>query len=282
MVWGFFLLLGIIVAVHWFEYQRSIQEYIFTQPPNLESSVLKEKSPTVVEIGVLPWRPGPSSSTIVTDDGTSIASAEWWSMSDKPVISNGTELAAELELATGLADINDARAWWWLPGLFDVSVDYLAKERVQGLQWVTAERHWIGCSAGNPVTVWLVHSRYRRYLPVEAGAQVDPWAITVATNPWIGRVQYIEVRVKPGWCLGVPSHWGFAVRSESTEPAKEEKALPEKATKTMKAMEAMEAMEAIHESAIWNASQHSALSWCLSNTEYIPLHIELLNQHLEE
>ena len=275
MVWGLLLLLGIIVAVHWFEYQHGVQEYIFTQPPKLESSVLKEKTPTVMEIGVLPWRPGPSSSTVVTDDGTAMPSADWWA-SDKPVISNGTELAVELELATGLAEINEARAWWWLPGLFDVSVDYLAKGRVQGLQWVSSERHWIGCSAGNPVTVWLVHSRYRRYLPVGSGETVDPWAITVTANPWIGRVQYIEVRVKPGWCLGVPSHWGFAVRSESTE------SVTVRSESTEHPEKAMKAEKAASGSAIWNATQHSALSWCLSNMEYIPLHIESLNQHSEE
>jgi hypothetical protein len=78
-------------------------------------------------------------------------------------------------------------------------------------------------------------------------------------NPWIGRVQFIEVRVKPGWCLGVPSHWGFAVRPEAVvEPA------------------------AVEGSAVWNAAQHSALSWCMSHMEYIPLHIESLNQSSED
>jgi hypothetical protein len=39
--------------------------------------------------------------------------------------------------------------------------------------------------------------------------------MTVAEVPWIGRIQYIEVTVKPGWCIGLPAHWGFAVRSSS-------------------------------------------------------------------
>jgi hypothetical protein len=266
MVWGLFLLLGIIVAIHAFEYQHSVQEYIFTQPPKLESAVLREKTPAVVEIGVLPWRPGPSVGpwTVVTDDGTAMPAADWWAApaSSRPVIANGTDLAAEMELSTGLAEINDARPWWWLPALSDVSVDYLSPGKVQGLQWISAERHWIGCSAGAPVTVWLVHSRYRRYLPVGSGELVDPWSITAAVNPWIGRVQFIEVRVKPGWCLGIPSHWGFAVRPE---------------------IEAAAAAAAAEEgSAVWNAAQHSALSWCMSHMEYIPLHIESLNQSSED
>jgi len=255
MVWVLFLFIGIVVAVsvHAYEYYYSIQEYNFTQPPVLDSSVLQEKTPIVLEIGVLPWRPAPAqeSWTIVTDEGDSISAAEWWGLSKKPGIANGEELATEMGLATGLAELNESRPWWWLPGLSDVSVDYLIPGAFQGLQWISAERHWIGCSAGGPVTVWPVHSRYRRFLPV-GSEKVNPWSITVADNQWIGRVQYIEVRSKPGWCLGIPSHWGFAVRCEQKVG-----------------------------SAIWNASQHSVLSWCLSNTESVPTHTELWNQLLE-
>ena len=270
MVWGLFLLLGIIVAIHAFEYQHSVQEYVFTQPPKLEASVLREKTPAVIEIGVLPWRPGPSVGpwTVVTDDGTAMPATDWWKGDTKPVIANGAELAVEMEFEKGLAEINDSRPWWWLPGLSDVSVGYLTEGKVQGLQWISAERHWIGCSAGAPVTVWLVHSRYRRYLPVCSTGFVDPWSITATVNPWIGRVQFIEVRVKPGWCLGIPSHWGFAVRPETIKPESEP-------TKVRPEGESAE-------SAVWNAEQHSALSWCMSHLEYIPLHIESLNQSSED
>jgi len=269
MVWALFLFLGIIIGIHAYEYYSSIQAYNFTQPPKLDSTVMNEKTPIVLEIGVLPWRPGPLGPwSLVTEDGASVSSTEFWSLESKPDISNGEEVAAEMGLATGLAELNDARPWWWLPGLSDVSVDYLAPGRVKGFQWITAERQWIGCSAGDPVTVWLVHSRYQRFLP-DPG--VDPWAITVAMNPWIGRVQYIEVRIKPGWCLGVPAHWGFAVRPESVRP---EVAGSESGAAKVGSVRNVG-------SAIWSASQHSALSWCRSNTEYGPWRTELWNQWLE-
>jgi len=267
MVWALFLLVGIIVTavgIHAYDYYSPVQEYNFTQPPKLDSGVLQEKTPVVLEIGVLPWRPGPalSSWTVVTDDGSALPASDWWNLAEKPVIANGEELAAEMGLATGLAELNEARPWWWTPGLSDVAVDYLAPGSFQGLQWISAERHWIGCSAGAPITVWLVNSRYRRFLPMSPDVSVDPWSITVASNPWIGRVQYIEVRIKPGWCLGIPSHWGFAVRPEAAGPdaAAEPKTVG---------------------SAIWNASQHSVLSWCLSNNESIPSHTELWSQLAE-
>jgi hypothetical protein len=256
MVWALFLLFGVIAAIHAYEYNNSVSAYNFTQPPKLDSAVMNEKTPIVLEIGVLPWRPGPPGSwTVITEDGISMSSTEFWKLENKMAIGNGEELAVEMGLATGLAELNDARPWWWLSGLSDVAVEYLVPGRVKGFQWITAERQWVGCSAGDPITVWLVHSRYRRFLP-DAG--VDPWTITVADNPWIGRVQYIEVRIKPGWCLGVPAHWGFAVRPEvvGSEAAKSG-------------------------SAIWSAAQHSALSWCMSNSEYGPWHTELWNQWSE-
>ena len=268
MVWALFLVLGIVAAIHAYDYYSSVQEYNFTQPPKLDSELIREKTPIVLEIGVLPWRPGivQDSWTVTLEDGYTMSAAEWWSLKEKPAIMNGDELAEKMGLVTGLAEINEARPWWWPPGLSEVSVNYLMPGSFQGFQWIGAERHWIGCSAGAPVTVWLVHSRYRRFLASAGG--VDPWSITVADNPWIGRVQYIEVRIKPGWCLGIPCHWGFAVRPEEVRP---EEVRPEAGPEVK-----------TDGSAIWNASQHSVLSWCLSNTDSVPLNTESWSQLLEE
>ena len=184
------IFLGILVLVHWFEYRRSIQEYSVTQVPIDElAGVMSEKTPIMVDIGPLPWRP-------------EIAQTAW-------PIEDNEALAAQIELSKGLADLDSARSLWWLPGLFHPSVDIL-KDEVEGLTWVTAERQWIGCTSGS-LTVWLVHSRYHRYLPEEA---TDPWTLTVAEAPYIGRVQFIEVVIKPGWALGLPSHWGYAIKAE--------------------------------------------------------------------
>lgn len=244
MMWALLLFLGVVAAVHWWEYRSSVQEYTFAQPPSLDKpdqlrSVLAEKTPVMLEIGSLPWRPevaGKSAWTVETADGTTESIGEWLDASgDRPVLANQSAVAEQIGLNTGLADLDAARTWWWLPGLYSTSVDILPAGGTVGLSWVGAERQWIGCTSGSPLTVWLVHSRYRRYLPT-AAAPIDPWSLTVAETPWIGRVQYIEVRIRPGWCLGLPAHWGWALRTE--EPA---------------------------DSWWWLAEQHSALSWTLSN-----------------
>ena len=223
-MWELLLLIVVVAGIHWWEYRSSVQEYTFAQPATLDrhdelSTVLQEKTPIAVEIGSLPWRPqiaDKASWTVVVDsDGAELGMpiSQWLTTppEDRGVITNSEALATELELTNGLADLDAGRPWWWLPELRDAQVDILEKGQVVGLSWIGAERHWIGCSAGEPLTLWLVHSRYRRYLP--PGSSVDPWTLTVADAPWIGRVQYIEVTVKPGWCIGLPAHWGVAVRA---------------------------------------------------------------------
>jgi len=239
-MWELLILLLVVFGVHWWEYRSSVQEYTFAQPSTLDrhdelSTVLQEKTPIAVEIGSLPWRPQVAEKaawTVTIDSNGSemdMSVAQW--IRSRGEIANPEALAEEMELANGLADIEAGRPWWWLPEMRDCHVGILDKGAMMGLTWVAAERHWIGCSHGAPLTLWLVHSRYRRYLPV--GSDVDPWTLTVAEAPWIGRVQYIEVTIKPGWCIGLPSHWGFAVKTDA-------------------------------ESWMWTANQHSLVSFGLA------------------
>jgi hypothetical protein len=225
MIWAVLLLIGVVAAVHWFDYNRSVQEYTIAQPATLEDvrSVIGDKTPVVVEIGALPWRPEVAEtaawSVAVSGDGSVLnMPVATWSKTpaaERPAIANGEALAEELGRTPGLSELDESRAFWWMSGLQDPAVGILEGGHVTGLTWVGAERRWFGCSGGAPVILWLVHSRYRRYLP--DGDGVDPWSLTVAEAPWIGRVQFVEVRVRPGWCLGIPAHWGYAVRSEGTE-----------------------------------------------------------------
>jgi hypothetical protein len=223
MEWAILLLIAVIVGVHWWEYSNTVQEYTIAQPATagrIDRSVVGEKTPVPFEIGSLPWRP------------EVVEKAGWSTGEEGP---DGDEALAEtMGLPTGLTEIEESRAWWWLPGLFDVRVGRLSAGALAPLTWVGAERRWIGCSHGGPLTLWLVHSRYRRYLPDEN--DVDPWNLTVADAPWIGRVQFIELVVRPGWCVGLPAHWGYAVSAGEGG------------------------------SWWWIADQHSPLSWSLTHS----------------
>ncbi len=245
-MWAILLLLAVVVGVHWFEYTHTVQEYTLSQPLRTDElrEVLREKTPTILEIGDLPWRPelaAKAAWSVDIGDEETIPSSHWVATPEQlSLIQNGGDLADQMELSVGLTDLEKARPWWWMPGMRNSTVDILAPNSVTGFQWVDAERRWIGCSHGGPLLLWLVHSRYKQYLPdVRTSAEpIDPWALTVEKAPWIGRVQFIEVRIKPGWCIGLPAHWGVAVKNESEkEPAW-----------------------------WWSADQHSVLSLCLHNT----------------
>lgn len=242
-MWELLVLLAVIAAVHWWEYSTSVQEYTFAQPADHDDlgRVLQEKTPIALEIGSLPWRPEVAGKAMWTVDSVPIQ--QW--LADRAPIGDKAGLAEQMGLTTGLTDLDVGRPWWWLPELRDAQVDIL--QGIVGLSWVSAERHWIGCSHGAPLTLWLTHSRYRKFLPGpgSGSGSVNPWALTVAEAPWIGRVQYIEVTVKPGWCIGLPAHWGFAIRTLSTENS---------------------------ESWIWSAEQHSMFSFTLN----LPVH-KILN-----
>jgi len=215
-MWEVLLLLFVIAGLHWWEYNSDIQEYTFVQPATLDRhedlrSLLGEKTPITVEIGPLPWHPdvvSKSAWSVETVSGP-MKAATWLTQTPRPAILDKGALAEEIRLAPGLVELDAGRQWWWLPQIRDCQVNILAPGEVRGFEWIKAERQWIGCSYGGPLTVWLVHSRYHRYL---TGFDGDPWSMTVAEVPWISRIQYIEVTVKQGWCIGLPAHWGFAVR----------------------------------------------------------------------
>lgn len=220
MIWALLLLLGVVAAIHWFDYSRAVEEYTFAQPANLSdigATLLNDKTPVVVEVGSLPWRPEVASVAtwpVEVEGGAEMPVSAWLTAQPRPDIVNGATVAREMGLDTGLGELDGARPFWWLPGFHDMEVGVLGSAEKLSLSWVTAERRWVGCTAGEPLVLWLVHSRYRRFLP-EGDEGTDPWGLTVATAPWIGRVQFVEVRVRPGWCVGLPAHWGYAVRSEA-------------------------------------------------------------------
>lgn len=249
-MWAFLMLLCVILFINWFDYRQCVSEYVFAQPQTIDKirDVIREKTLLVSEIGILPWRyeiASVSNWNVATANNSEeeatlyLPISEWLQESSRPIFINKEDLAIEMGLTKGLSELSDGRPWWWLPGFYDQRVGILEKGHVIGLQWNISERHWIGCSGGNPLVLWLVHSQNRRYLP-GSEKEADPWALTAADTPWIGRVQYIEVRVRPGWCIAIPAHWGFAIRSEEGEDER-------------------------NESWWWSADQHSPLSWGLAN-----------------
>lgn len=191
----FAVVLGLVLLAHVWNYERPVNAYTFARPnglSGLNAGVLREKTPVAVEVGSL---------------GSGLGTG------------TGSEL--QVDFTPGLAELGDARPWWWLPGLWGAASGSLTGDGdCIGLSWVTAERQWIGCplTSTSPLSIWLVHSKYRRYLSDVEG--MNPWTLTDSDVPLLSRVQFVEVVVRPGWALGIPAHWGWAARAQqpSTTP----------------------------------------------------------------
>ena len=90
------------------------------------------------------------------------------------------------------------------------------------LKQVKAECLLLVCSDGCVMNLWLAHEGS---IPSGVEKQMkgkNPWNLTSETIPWIVDVKYIEIRMKPGQAIVIPSHWYYAVRPElpivATEP----------------------------------------------------------------
>lgn len=70
------------------------------------------------------------------------------------------------------------------------------------------------CSDGCNMNLWLAHEGS---IPSGVEKQMigqNPWNLTSETVPWIVDVKYVEMRLKPGQAVVIPSHWYYSVKPE--------------------------------------------------------------------
>ena len=107
------------------------------------------------------------------------------------------------------------RRWSWIPShLLQSQCRVLGPQAVQGVQRTAAAATVLQATDGAPLTVWLAHEGA---IPTKAAGIVtqDPWSLETEV-PWITEVKFIEIRIRPGNALVIPTHWYWALRSEGT------------------------------------------------------------------
>lgn len=70
------------------------------------------------------------------------------------------------------------------------------------------------CSDGCNMNLWLAHEGS---IPSGIEKQMigkNPWNLTSIEVPWIVDVKYVEMRLKPGQAIIIPSHWYYSVKPE--------------------------------------------------------------------
>jgi hypothetical protein len=219
------LLFGALLVV----YKGAVHEYQILQKdwsPNIEwSSLLGEQLPIVIRNVSQEWRGSwtrkateAKSWPVYVETDEDIRKTTWkqWihSPPGEPLITNRKEIAAIAKLPTQQWLDGGFRRWSWLPRsnnqIFVVTSDVPLP-----LTKTTAAATVVQITDGPPVTVWLAHEGA---IPGEVQQDLNhqnPWTLSGNEIPLFEEIKYIEVKLRPGNALVVPTHWWYAVQGPS-------------------------------------------------------------------
>lgn len=220
------LILGILLIA----YKRVVNEFQILQKdwtPNIEwSPLLHEALPLVIRNVDEGWRGAGWTRKAtahktwpirVAYQGQPMQSTwnKWISAPPgQPAITNMSEIAAVQDLPIHTWMDGGFRRWSWLPavahqtqvGVLGPSVGALPATKA------TAAATVLIPTDGAPLEVWLAHEGA---VPASVALEGrDPWSITAEEAPWISEVKYVELRLRPGNALVIPTHWWWSARPQ--------------------------------------------------------------------
>lgn len=223
------LLLLLLFAALVIVYKGAVHEYQILQKewsPNIEwSHLLKEQLPIVIRNVSPEWRGNwtrkateHKSWPVYVETEEEIQRTSWkdWihSSPGEPHITNNDEIASIAKLPLQEWFDGGFSRWCWLPKA-SPNVFVLTSESPLPLTKTTAAATLLQATDGEPITVWLAHDGS---VPSEIQADIkgkDPWKLTATEVPLFDEVKFIEVKVRPGNALVIPTHWWFSVTSSS-------------------------------------------------------------------
>lgn len=212
-------------------YKRAVNEFQILQKdwtPNIEwSPLLHEALPLVIRNIDDGWRgtgwtrKATAHKTwpirVVRNGQPMRATWDKWIASPpgQPAITNMSEIAATQNLPVHAWLDGGFRRWSWLPaGSVQSQVGVLGPTTRAALpaSKTTAAATILVPTDGAPLQVWLAHEGAVPTSVTLAGR--DPWSITAEEAPWISEVKYVELRLRPGNALVIPTHWWWSARPQ--------------------------------------------------------------------
>lgn len=112
--------------------------------------------------------------------------------------------------------VEDIRRWSWLPA--STPTPHVL-HTATGVKKTTAEFTAIVATDGAPLELWIAHEGAISSQVSDELLGKDPWIQTSESIPWINTVKYIEIRLRPGNAVLIPSHWWYALRPASATPS---------------------------------------------------------------
>jgi hypothetical protein len=145
--------------------------------------------------------------------------ADWVQTPLKEIDGRTMENGERLSISAGIPDlVRDWRTaglyrWTWMPTVSS-SVFLLPPTETAciPLRRVRSDCCWIVCTDGAPLRLWLAHEGA---IPADMMLEGrNPWTLTAKEVPWIVDVKFMELRLRPGCAVLLPTHWWVAVKPE--------------------------------------------------------------------
>ncbi len=103
--------------------------------------------------------------------------------------------------------------WSWIPAHLTTTTAHVLTG-VLPVRRSTAAATLLQATDGVPLQIWLAHEGA---VPAQAAIlNRDPWSLTAEQVPWISEVKFVEIRLRPGNALVIPTHWYWAARMEGS------------------------------------------------------------------
>jgi hypothetical protein len=150
--------------------------------------------------------------------GDQILKASWneWLASSpgEPLILNGDELAVAAKIPIQTWRDGGFSLWSWLPTIAtEVGVLGPDPSSVRVVQKTTAAMTIVQATDGIPLQIWLAHEGAVPDSVAPALKGSNPWNLKSEQVPWIEEVKFIEIKLRPGNAIAIPTHWWWAARA---------------------------------------------------------------------
>ena len=232
MILGAILVVLLIVGLCVINYRGALHEFQILQkdynPENKWSEFLSEQLPLVIRNLPASWLGNWSRSKTESKQWSVVVSGGSNKQKLKTTFANWLsypetmyENASELGLANKL-DItikNWFTRWFWVP--VGSPSAYVLSEHPKNaclpLRKTTADSTAIVSTDGSPIEVWLSHEAGIPSNIADSLRGLNPWIQSTNEIPGVEQVKFIEVLLRPGNAIVVPTHWWVSVRCVEKE-----------------------------------------------------------------